>query len=95
MFGVESPKYLYITRNQPETAKRVLLELRGYDHKDLVEHELAMLENEKINMANVKVVSWAELFKTSSYRFPLLIAIGVMICQQFSGINAVGYFYLI
>jgi SP family facilitated glucose transporter-like MFS transporter 1 len=95
IFGVESPKYLYITRNQPEEAKRVLMELRGPDHKDLVEHELAMLENEKINMASVKIISWSELFKKPSYRFPLLIAIGVMICQQFSGINAVCYFYLI
>jgi SP family facilitated glucose transporter-like MFS transporter 1 len=47
---------------------------------------------EKENLSKQKKVSWLELIQVRSLRRPLLVAIGIMVAQQFSGINAVIFY---
>jgi hypothetical protein len=58
----------------------------------LVEKELNTLAFEKDNLSKQKKVSWLELITVKSLRRPLLVAVGIMIAQQFSGINAVIFY---
>lgn len=89
LYGVESPKYLYIQCDKKQKAEAALKLLRDEYNETLVKYELSILEKEKIEQLQLKQVSWSSFLTTSSYRHPLIIAIGVMISQQFSGINAV------
>ncbi|CAF0733335.1 unnamed protein product [Brachionus calyciflorus] len=90
-FAAESPKYLYIKKNNPELARETLKRLRGYN-ENLVNAEMKMLQDEKIAMDSQKEVSWGDLFTVPSLRHPLIIAVCIHIAQQFSGINAVIFY---
>lgn len=94
ILGAESPKYLYITCNNKIKTELVLKKLRGHENDLLVQNEIQMLENEKKEQSSTKQVKWTSFLYNPVYRHPLLIAIGVMISQQFSGINAVRYFII-
>ncbi|CAF1139518.1 unnamed protein product, partial [Brachionus calyciflorus] len=87
-FAAESPKYLYIEKNNPELARETLKRLRGND-ENLINAEIKILDDEKIAMDSQKEVSWGDLFTVPSLRHPLIIAVCIHIAQQFSGINAV------
>lgn len=95
ILGAESPKYLYIACNNKIKTELVLKKLRGHENDLLVQNEIQMLENEKKEQSTTKQVKWTSFIYNPVYRHPLLIAIGVMISQQFSGINAVRYFIII
>ncbi|XP_062987517.1 solute carrier family 2, facilitated glucose transporter member 2 isoform X2 [Elgaria multicarinata webbii] len=86
----ESPRYLYIKCGKLEEAKRSLKRLRGeaYDPTKEIED----MEKEKEEASREKAVSIWQLITSSNYRQPFLVAIGVHIAQQFSGINAIFYY---
>ncbi|CAF0733287.1 unnamed protein product [Brachionus calyciflorus] len=90
-FAAESPKYLYIKKNNPELARETLKRLRGND-ENLINAEMKLLQDEKIAMDSQKEVSWGDLFTVPSLRHPLIIAVCIHIAQQFSGINAVIFY---
>ncbi|XP_075794055.1 solute carrier family 2, facilitated glucose transporter member 2 isoform X2 [Pelodiscus sinensis] len=85
----ESPRYLYIKLGKVEEAKKSLKRLRGDCDPT---KELAEMEKEKQEAASVKKVSIRQLFSSSSYRQPVIVALMVQISQQFSGINAIFYY---
>jgi MFS family permease len=88
-FAVESPKHLYINKNDKKGAQEALVKLRGAENMTLVKRELELLENEKKTKQNKPNVSWLDLFRDKSLRHPLLIAFLMHFSQQFSGINVV------
>jgi hypothetical protein len=55
----------------------------------LVEQEMNALKKEKDALLKQNKVNWIDLFKDKRYNRPLGIALGIMVCQQISGINAV------
>uniref|UniRef100_A0A8D0H4B2 Solute carrier family 2, facilitated glucose transporter member 2 n=1 Tax=Sphenodon punctatus TaxID=8508 RepID=A0A8D0H4B2_SPHPU len=85
----ESPRYLYIKLSKVEEAKKCLKRLRG--DCDLTK-EIAEMEKEKQEIASEKRVSMGQLFISSRYRQPIIVALMVQISQQFSGINAIFYY---
>ncbi|KAL7990990.1 hypothetical protein Chor_014420 [Crotalus horridus] len=68
----ESPRYMYIKCGDAEGAQKKIEEM----------------EKEKEELSKEKSVSIWQLATTATYRQPFIVAIGVHIAQQFSGINA-------
>lgn len=62
------------------------MRLRGTED---VSKDLREMKEESTKMAMEKKVTIAELFRSPSYRQPLLIAVMLQLSQQLSGINAV------
>uniref|UniRef100_A0A4W4FQK7 Major facilitator superfamily (MFS) profile domain-containing protein n=1 Tax=Electrophorus electricus TaxID=8005 RepID=A0A4W4FQK7_ELEEL len=89
LFCSESPRYLLINLQQEAEALKVLVRLRG--HED-VEEDIQEMKDEAEKMAMETKVSVLELFRKSSYRQPIIIAIVMNLSQQLSGINAVFYY---
>ncbi|KAM6435504.1 solute carrier family 2, facilitated glucose transporter member 1 [Liasis olivaceus] len=88
-FAPESPRFLLINRNEENKAKSVLKKLRGTTD---VSRDLQEMKEESRQMLQEKKVTILELFRSSLYRQPLLIAIVLQLSQQLSGINAVFYY---
>ncbi|KAM6443260.1 solute carrier family 2, facilitated glucose transporter member 2 [Liasis olivaceus] len=86
----ESPRYMYIKCGDVEGAQKNLKRLRGENY-DFTK-ELEEMEKEKEEASKEKPVSIWQLVTTATYRQPFLVAIGVHISQQFSGINAIFYY---
>ncbi|XP_067259352.1 solute carrier family 2, facilitated glucose transporter member 3 [Chanodichthys erythropterus] len=89
IFCPDSPRYLLISVNQEEEARKVLTRLRG--HSD-VEDDIREMKEEAMKMSMEKKVSIPELFRNSAYRQPIIISIILQLSQQLSGINAVIYY---
>ena len=88
-FCPESPKYLLLTRGNDMEAQRSLAWLRG----TIEVHE--EMENMRAEYESIKVVprvTFKEMFVNPTLRIPLIIAVMIMLAQQFSGINAVMFF---
>lgn len=60
--------------------------LRGSDD---VTKDITEMRKEREEGSNEKKVSIIQLFTSSSYRQPILVALMLHVAQQFSGINAV------
>ncbi|CAL8290244.1 unnamed protein product [Merluccius merluccius] len=88
-FCPESPRYLLISLNQEEEARKALVRLRGSED---VNDDLQEMKEEGMKMAMEKKVTILELFRSPVYRQPLVIAIVLQLSQQLSGINAVFYY---
>ncbi|XP_003416315.1 solute carrier family 2, facilitated glucose transporter member 2 [Loxodonta africana] len=88
-FCPESPRYLYIKLEKEVRAKKSLKKLRGCDDvtKDMIE-----IRKEKEEASNEQKVSIIQLFTSSSYRQPILVALMLHMAQQFSGINGIFYY---
>ncbi|KAH0624149.1 hypothetical protein JD844_007585, partial [Phrynosoma platyrhinos] len=80
----ESPRYLYIKCGNPEEAEK----RQSCD----ITKEIEEMEKEKEEGSKEKPVSIWQLVSAPIYRQPFLVAIGVHIAQQFSGINAIFYY---
>lgn len=63
-----------------------LVRLRGCED---VSEDIQEMKEEGMRMAKEKKVTMLELFRSRSYRQPIIIAIILQLSQQFSGINAV------
>ncbi|XP_019948587.1 solute carrier family 2, facilitated glucose transporter member 1 [Paralichthys olivaceus] len=88
-FCPESPRYLLIVLNQEEEARKALVRLRGTED---VSDDIQEMKEEGMKMAMEKKVTIPELFRSSKYRQPIIIAIVLQLSQQMSGINAVFYY---
>ncbi|XP_070702119.1 solute carrier family 2, facilitated glucose transporter member 3a, partial [Pempheris klunzingeri] len=88
-FCPESPRFLLINLKQEEQARKALVRLRGSED---VSKDLQEMKEESAKMAMEKKVTIPELFRSASYRQPLLIAVMLQLSQQLSGINAVFYY---
>ncbi|KAG5856308.1 solute carrier family 2, facilitated glucose transporter member 3 isoform X1 [Anguilla anguilla] len=89
LFCPESPRYLIINLNKEEEAQKALQRLRGSED---VSEDIQEMKEEGMKMAMEKKVTIPELFRTSAYRQPIIIAIVLQLSQQLSGINAVFYY---
>ncbi|KAF7651019.1 hypothetical protein LDENG_00117060 [Lucifuga dentata] len=88
-FCPESPRFLLINLEQEEEARKALVRLRGTQD---VSKDMQEMKEESTKMAEEKKVTILELFRTSAYRQPLVIAVMLQLSQQLSGINAVFYY---
>ncbi|XP_068615838.1 solute carrier family 2, facilitated glucose transporter member 3 [Brachionichthys hirsutus] len=88
-FCPESPRYLLITLNKEEEARKALVRLRACED---VSEDIQEMKEEGMRMAMEQKVTILELFRSRNYRQPIVIAIVLQLSQQFSGINAVFYY---
>uniref|UniRef100_A0A3Q0SHX7 Solute carrier family 2, facilitated glucose transporter member 4 n=1 Tax=Amphilophus citrinellus TaxID=61819 RepID=A0A3Q0SHX7_AMPCI len=87
-FCPESPRFLYIIRCQEHHAKS----LRRLTGRQEVGDMLTEMKEEKRRMDMERKVSIPELFRSSLYRQPIIVAILLQLSQQLSGINAIFYY---
>lgn len=71
---------------QTKLVLTALVRLRGSED---VSKDMQEMKEESAKMAKEKKVTIPELFRSASYRQPLLIAVMLQLSQQLSGINAV------
>ncbi|GAU90882.1 hypothetical protein RvY_03240 [Ramazzottius varieornatus] len=88
-FCPESPTYLYVEKREEIAARSALIRLRGTSN---VEAELEEIRQEYEKTKNDPAISIADLFRDSFLRQVTLIAGGLMLCQQLSGIDAVMFY---
>jgi sugar porter (SP) family MFS transporter len=86
IFLPESPRWL-MGNNKREKGIKVL---RKVEHPDLVEESIKRIDAE-IEKEKQAVTNWTELFKPW-LRNALIIAVGIMLVQQFVGINTIIYY---
>eukprot|EP00123_Amoebidium_parasiticum_P010094 comp19886_c0_seq1/m.24069 comp19886_c0_seq1/g.24069 ORF comp19886_c0_seq1/g.24069 comp19886_c0_seq1/m.24069 type:complete len:502 (-) comp19886_c0_seq1:39-1544(-) len=84
----ESPHFLYSRHNKDKAAQN-LRRLRGTD--DIMD-ELRDMEEELHTSLAVERMSWGQVFSTRWMIRPLIIGLGLQVCQQLSGINSI-FFY--
>ncbi|XP_064418317.1 solute carrier family 2, facilitated glucose transporter member 2 [Latimeria chalumnae] len=89
IFCPESPRYLFIKLGKEEEAKKCLKKFRG--ECDITK-DVAEMKKEKEEAEKESKVSIAQLFRSPSYRQPIMVALVLHISQQFSGINAIFYY---
>ncbi|CAG5978549.1 solute carrier family 2, facilitated glucose transporter member 1 [Menidia menidia] len=85
----ESPRFLLINKNEENKAKTVLKKLRGTTD---VSADMQEMKEESRQMMREKKVNILELFRSSLYRQPIMIAVMLQLSQQLSGINAIFYY---
>ncbi|XP_041356553.1 glucose transporter type 1-like [Gigantopelta aegis] len=85
----ESPRYLLITKQQTDAARKALQRLRATD--DVEEDMKEMTREAQKNAEEPKISIW-QLFTIKSLRMPLIISIVMQLSQQLSGINAIFYY---
>lgn len=88
-FAVESPKFIYINRNNRDQARSILMKLRNNDER-LVENEMNDLEQEQNRIHNQ--VAWSSFFTRIELRRALIVSVMLQFTQQLSGINAVTFY---
>ncbi|XP_061707551.1 glucose transporter type 1 isoform X1 [Cydia pomonella] len=85
----ESPRYLLITRQWEEEARRALRRLRASNQ---VEEDIEEMRAEERAQQAEASISMRELLCSPTLRAPLLIGVVMQLSQQLSGINAVFYY---
>ncbi|KAM6162347.1 solute carrier family 2, facilitated glucose transporter member 3 [Erethizon dorsatum] len=88
-FCPESPRFLLINRKEEERATKILQRLWGSQD---VSQDIQEMKDESVRMSQEKKVTVLELFRSRSYRQPIIISIVLQLSQQLSGINAVFYY---
>uniref|UniRef100_A0A914UIY0 Major facilitator superfamily (MFS) profile domain-containing protein n=1 Tax=Plectus sambesii TaxID=2011161 RepID=A0A914UIY0_9BILA len=88
-FCPESPKYSLIVKNRVEQAEKDLKKLRGREN---VQEELDVMHEEAHAIKSVAKVSMSDMFTVPALRWPMTIAIVMMLSQQLSGINAAMFY---
>ncbi|KAL3862010.1 hypothetical protein ACJMK2_008015 [Sinanodonta woodiana] len=85
----ESPRYLYLTKDEVDDAEIALQWLRkSVDVSD----EIDEMASEKLAQSKLKKFSFGDLLRDPSLRAPLIISLVMQLSNQFSGINAVVYY---
>ncbi|NEW83353.1 MAG: sugar porter family MFS transporter [Mariniphaga sp.] len=85
-FLPESPRWL-MGKGFEDKSRAVL---RKIENPDLLESTITTLKNE-IEADKQNVTNWREIFKPLLHT-PLIIAVGIMFVQQFTGINTIIYY---
>ncbi|TDG48505.1 hypothetical protein AWZ03_005049 [Drosophila navojoa] len=85
----ESPRYLLITKQWEEEARKALRRLRA---SGSVDEDIEEMRAEERAQQAESHISTMELICSSTLRPPLIIGIVMQLSQQFSGINAVFYY---
>ncbi|XP_076263773.1 glucose transporter 1 isoform X4 [Rhynchophorus ferrugineus] len=85
----ESPRYLLITKQWEEEARRALRRLRASNQ---VEEDIEEMRAEERAQQSESSISMLELICSPTLRTPLIIGIVMQLSQQLSGINAVFYY---
>ncbi|XP_039437480.1 glucose transporter type 1 isoform X6 [Culex pipiens pallens] len=85
----ESPRYLLITKQWEEEARKALRRLRASNQ---VEEDIEEMRAEERAQQSESSISTIELICSPTLRAPLMIGIVMQLSQQFSGINAVFYY---
>ncbi|GAU92293.1 hypothetical protein RvY_04393 [Ramazzottius varieornatus] len=88
-FCPESPRYLFVKKQDEQATRRALNRLRGTSD---VEAELDEIGQEYALTLRAPKFSIGDLFKDPFLRKTTFIAIGVMVCQHFSGVIAVMFY---
>ncbi|XP_070560405.1 solute carrier family 2, facilitated glucose transporter member 1-like [Ptychodera flava] len=88
-FCPESPRWLLITKGNPDGARKALRRYRGDDDVSWEMHEMQIEYQEESKEPKVGIRG---LFTNKNYRKPILISVFAHAGQQFSGINAI-FFY--
>ncbi|KAI8126004.1 Glucose transporter type 1 [Lucilia cuprina] len=85
----ESPRYLLITKQWEEEARKALRRLRA---SSSVDEDIEEMRAEERAQQSESHISTMELICSPTLRAPLIIGIVMQLSQQFSGINAVFYY---
>lgn len=85
LLAPESPRWLLMKHRRPDAAAA----MRKIEPGTAVEPGLDAIE--LVLRTDAKAASWAEIFQ-SQWRRPLLIAVGLAVFQQITGINAIIYY---
>lgn len=85
----ESPRYLLITKQWEEEARKALRRLRA---SNSVEEDIEEMRAEERAQQSESHITTMELICSPSLRAPLIIGIVMQLSQQLSGINAVFYY---
>lgn len=85
IFMPESPRWLF-ANGRSEEAMAVLVRTEGDGAKDVADSI-----NNEIAKDRQNTSTWGDLFR-KEWKYPLIIAVGIMFIQQFVGINTVMYY---
>ncbi|XP_043288937.1 glucose transporter type 1 isoform X3 [Venturia canescens] len=85
----ESPRYLLITKQWEEEARKALRRLRASNQ---VEEDIEEMRAEERAQLAESTISMTELICSPTLRAPLVIGVVMQLSQQLSGINAVFYY---
>ncbi|XP_006890445.1 PREDICTED: solute carrier family 2, facilitated glucose transporter member 2 [Elephantulus edwardii] len=88
-FCPESPRYLYISLEKEDEARKSLKRLRGCED---VTKDITEIKKEKEEASSEKKITVKQLFTNPSYRKAILVALMLHMAQQFSGINGIFYY---
>ncbi|XP_055921400.1 solute carrier family 2, facilitated glucose transporter member 3 isoform X1 [Eupeodes corollae] len=86
----ESPKWLYVVKQDRESAKRELQRLRGANQKAQIQKEIEDMEAEA--SATMQTASFCAVLSDSTLLLPLIIVCAFHGGQQLTGINAIFYY---
>ncbi|XP_018795871.1 PREDICTED: solute carrier family 2, facilitated glucose transporter member 1-like isoform X1 [Bactrocera latifrons] len=87
----ESPRWLYLMRQDEPAARKELERLRGKNSDECVNTEIADMK-ELVAYASNEKIGFLAVVKNPEYLLPLVICCSFPLCQQLSGINAI-FFY--
>ncbi|XP_023248142.1 solute carrier family 2, facilitated glucose transporter member 1-like [Copidosoma floridanum] len=87
----ESPKYLFVFREEKEKALHALSRFRNMDIM-LLKTEIDDLESELANKSTDTAWTIIDVIKDSTLRLPLILVCLLQLGQQLSGVNAVFYY---
>ncbi|XP_065205177.1 glucose transporter type 1 isoform X3 [Planococcus citri] len=85
----ESPRYLLITKQWEEEARKALRRLRASNQ---IEEDVQEMQAEERAQQAEATISMIELLCSPTLRYPLIIGVIMQLSQQLSGINAVLYY---
>ncbi|XP_063922746.1 solute carrier family 2, facilitated glucose transporter member 1-like isoform X2 [Zophobas morio] len=89
LFCTESPRYLIGVKGNEQKAEQSLKFLRMSDD---VSADMTLMKSEDAAVKALPKITLSDMYKTRQLRIPLIIAVVIMLAQQFSGINAVIFY---